>query len=90
MALIGARTDAATGERWFLLQNWWSHIQFVEVSESYLKSAEAMVCFVKTPQMKIPDEFPTYTAPYGENENVDKEDTYALDGPGCEDPSRRP
>jgi hypothetical protein len=71
MVLIGARTDN-NDKRWFLLQNWWKKKQFVEVSEEYLEACGATVYFVKTTQPKIPDEFPTQTHPFAENENIDK------------------
>ena len=78
MVLIGVRIDQNTQQQWFLLQNWWPNMQFVEVSESYLKSAGATVYFVETPQSSIPTAFPTYTALYAENENMDKEETFAM------------
>ena len=78
MVLIGVRIDQNTQQQWFLLQNWWPNMQFVEVSESYLESAGATVYFVKTPQSSIPTAFPTYTALYAENENLDKEETFAM------------
>jgi hypothetical protein len=71
MVLIGARTDS-NDRRWFLLQNWWQKKQFVEVSEEYLEACGATVYFVKTPQPKIPIEFPTQTHLFAENENIDK------------------
>jgi hypothetical protein len=77
MALIGARTDEK-GKRWFLLQNWWRNLQFVEVSESYLESSGATVCFVKTPQPHIPTSFPQCNAAYGESD-FDKEESYSMD-----------
>ena len=54
MLLIGVRREAESGKRWFLLQNWWKHSQFVEVSEEYLTYLIPPVYFVKTP----PDEDP--------------------------------
>ena len=78
MVLIGVRIDQNTQQPWFLLQNWWPSMQFVEVSESYLESTGATVYFVKTPQSSIPTAFPTYTARYAENENLDKEETFEM------------
>ena len=59
MVLIGARQDVATGKRWFLLQNWWKDMQFVEVSEDYLESCGSRTFFVTTPQPTIPAKFLT-------------------------------
>ena len=59
MVLIGTRRDAGTAKLWLLLQNWWRHSQFVEVSEEYLSNCGAAVYFVETPQSKIPERFPT-------------------------------
>ena len=72
MVMIGARQDTASGKRWFLLQNWWKHSQFVEVSETYLEACSPTVYFVETPQKRIPEEFPTQPHLIAENENVDK------------------
>jgi len=72
MVMIGARQDTASGKRWFLLQNWWKHSQFVEVSETYLKACCSVVRFVETPQKRIPKEFPTQSHLIAENEHVDK------------------
>ena len=72
MVMIGARQDTASGKRWFLLQNWWKHSQFVEVSETYLQACCSVVRFVETPQKRIPEEFPTQPHLIAENENVDK------------------
>jgi hypothetical protein len=77
MALVGARTDEQ-GKRWFLLQNWWPKMQFVEVSESYLESSGAEVYFVKTPQPHIPTSFPQYKAAYGDSADLDKEESDAM------------
>jgi hypothetical protein len=77
MALIGARTDAH-GKRWFLLQNWWPGMQFVEVSASYLKSSLATVYFVETPQRRIPKSFPQYKAIYAESADLDREEFYSM------------
>jgi hypothetical protein len=77
MVLVGARTDA-NGKRWFLLQNWWPEMQFVEVSKSYLESSGATVYFVETPQPHIPKVFPQYKAAYAESGMIDKEESPAM------------
>jgi hypothetical protein len=79
MALIGARTDKK--QQWFLLQNWWKRKQFVEVSETYLKACNALVYFVKTPQMKIPTKFPKQPRLFAENDNLDKPDHLPHESP---------
>ena len=72
MVLIGFRRDAQTGKRWFLLQNWWPHSQFVEVSEGYLKHCRPTVYFVKNPQTKIPSKFPRLSQWVAETEDIDR------------------
>lgn len=79
MVLIGARQDAQTKKRYFLLQNWWKNSQFVEVSETYLEACEAFVMFVKTEQLEIPKEFPTDPHLIAENESVDKPENVMFD-----------
>ena len=59
MVLIGTRRDSVTGKRWCLLQNWWPSMQFVEVSEEYLKRCQAVVYFVESAQNAIPAKIPT-------------------------------
>jgi len=71
MLLIGARTDVTTDKRWFLLQNWWKSKQFVEVSESYMLSACAKVCFVTTPQTEMPHSELSRHGRYAESAHVD-------------------
>lgn len=71
MVLIGSRHDE-TGKEWFLIQNWWPGLQFVEMSASYLKKSDCTLYFVKTPQSHIPDKWPTQNHMFAENENVDK------------------
>ena len=66
MLLIGARRDAATGKEWFLLQNWWTRSQFVEVSGKYLQQCCPRVSFVTTPQTRIPGGFATHKHLYAE------------------------
>lgn len=71
MVLIGARVDAVTGKRFFLLQNWWKSAQFVEVSETYLAACGATLSFVESPQTHIPTQFPAQPLLAAENEFVD-------------------
>jgi hypothetical protein len=73
MVLIGARREATSGKHFFLLQNWWKHSQFVEVSGTYLTNCGPLsVDFVETPQRRIPRKFPTQPHLVAENFNVDK------------------
>ena len=44
MLLIGGRRDA-NNRLWFLLQNWWTDMQLVEVSAAYLKASGARILF---------------------------------------------
>ena len=57
MVLIGARRDA-TGKQWYLLQNWWKDMQFVEMSEEYLKGCEPVISFVEGEQTAIRNGLP--------------------------------
>jgi len=76
MLLIGVRKDEQQGKTKYLLQNWWKGKQFVEMDDIYLEACTSNVYFVKTPQAKIPTEFPVNFAVYAENENM-------LDKPEC-------
>jgi hypothetical protein len=50
MALIGVRVDAA-GKTWLLVQNWWTKMQFVEMSLDYYKNhSRGAVWAVEHPQ----------------------------------------
>jgi len=42
----------------FLLQNWWSYKQYVEVDETYLIGCGATVHFIRQQQQSIPTKFP--------------------------------
>ena len=43
---------------YFLLQNWWSYKQFIEVDDIYLEnSVGTEVYFIKNPQTEIPTTF---------------------------------
>jgi hypothetical protein len=79
MVLIGMRKES--GQLKFLLQNWWSRKQFVEVDYDYLSACEAYISYVETPQMQIPDEFPITTLFFAECMDLDQEDVGVLDGP---------
>ena len=65
MVLIGAREDS-TGKSWFLLQNWWKHMQFVEVSMQYFRCCGPRTYFVTTPQTKVPTQFATHDLLFAE------------------------
>eukprot|EP00039_Didymoeca_costata_P015588 m.268106 g.268106 ORF g.268106 m.268106 type:complete len:254 (-) comp16254_c0_seq2:156-917(-) len=77
MVLMGARESE--GKRYFLLQNWWKHKQFVEVDEEYLERSAATVFFVKTPQTAIPHKLPVNSGHYFETA-VDKPESYPREG----------
>lgn len=66
MVLIGWRFDVQLQEHCFVLQNWWDHRYFIEVTASYLKQTGAIVSFVKDPLTSIPDSFPITTQRYVE------------------------
>jgi hypothetical protein len=66
MVLVGYRTDPVTGQVFFLLQNWWKSMPFVEVSSMYLASSFGDVTFVNTPLTSIPTQFPTIVSSYAE------------------------
>lgn len=71
MAMIGHRKDDE-GKEWFLVQNWWSQMQFVEMSAEYLQACTPTLYSVKTPQTAIPEKFPVEHHMFAETENVDK------------------
>jgi len=72
---------SSSGKSFFLLQNWWKKKQFVEVDEVYMKKCRPNIYFVETPQTKIPEEFPTNNmCTFLENENLDKPESYAMEG----------
>jgi hypothetical protein len=64
MVLIGMRK---AGDEWrFLLQNWWPHLQLVEVSQEYFISSKAKVEFVLIEQHIIPRQFERCNSKYAE------------------------
>jgi hypothetical protein len=66
MVLVGYRTDPVTGQVFFLLQNWWKSMPFVEVSSAYFASAGAAITFVNSQLTSIPTKFPTIVSSYAE------------------------
>lgn len=52
MVLVGMR-KGSDGRWWLLLQNWWPHMQLVEVSQEYFLSCKAEISFVKHPPLAI-------------------------------------
>ena len=75
MVMIGYRkTDG--GEYRFLIQNWWTEKQFLEVSPEYLEACRATLHFVKTPQTEIPKKWPVTNAKYAELELIDLAEQY--------------
>jgi len=46
----------------FLLQNWWSTMEYVEVSAQYLAKSKANIEFVMEPLTEIPRGLPTIDA----------------------------
>ncbi|KAL0487668.1 cathepsin B-like cysteine proteinase [Acrasis kona] len=81
MVLIGVREE--NNKLWFLLQNWWPSVQFVEASEEYLNGCESSLIFVKNPQTEIPKKWPVQNHMYAENENLDKPENVAGEDPPC-------
>ena len=77
MNLIGYRIE--NNKYYYLLQNWWKNKQFIEVDSDYMQSCNAIVTFVKTIQNEISLNFPLNFGKYGENNNIDLQDTF-----GCE------
>jgi hypothetical protein len=64
MVLVGMRYIE---DRWrLLLQNWWSRMQFVEVSSEYFINSEAQLTFVTNDQSTIPERFDRCNALYAE------------------------
>jgi len=51
MVLVGHRREG--DQDLFLLQNWWKHKPFVEVTAGYLESCSAIIRAVKTKQTKM-------------------------------------
>jgi hypothetical protein len=63
MLLIGGR-QAADGQFYFLLQNWWHDRFFIEVSAEYLYSSEATISFVEEEIKSIPETLLCTNSPY--------------------------
>lgn len=57
MILVGIRESSEYGHV-FLLQNFWEHRFFIEVSVNYLHHSEAIITFVETEISIIPSKFP--------------------------------
>ena len=85
MTIIGHRKDDE-GKEWFLVQNWWPQMQFIEVSAEYLEACGATLYYVKTPQTEIPKAFPVQHHMFAENENVDKPEDVNFAEPECPTP----
>ncbi len=79
MVMVGARRDAASGQLFFLLQNWWPRKQFVEVDAAYLSACRALVYFVATPQPHMPAALPTLEGRWFETEMLDKPEALCCD-----------
>jgi len=73
MLLIGVKGSGDS--KMFLVQNWWRKKQFVQISVTYMKHCMPAIYFVKTPQTKIPNQFPLVYGGYAES--VDAEDSPA-------------
>jgi hypothetical protein len=76
MVLVGSRD--VSGKKYFLLQNWWKQKQFLEVDIDYMKSCNATVSFVETPQTEIPSQFSTQHSIFAESE-LDKREQYMFE-----------
>jgi hypothetical protein len=80
MIIIGYRRDDRNN-LWFLVQNWWHHKQFIEISQDYMLNCECVVYFVRTPQIDIPSVFPIHNHHFAENTNVDKPENIMFNMP---------
>jgi hypothetical protein len=80
MLIIGYRHDAENNKDYFLLQNWWTSKQFIEIDLAYLKACKPLIYFVETPQYDIPDKFVVNYSNYVEND-LDKKEREWLEGP---------
>lgn len=58
MVLIGMRFDEEDNQFYFLLQNWWEHCYFVEVSGDYMSAVGCVITFVSDPIIEIPEDLP--------------------------------
>ena len=74
MVLVGVRF--VQNEWRVLLQNWWPNMPFVEVSEEYLRSSDALLTFVISNDVQIPSRFDRCDAVYAEAdlEGIDFDD----------------
>jgi hypothetical protein len=84
MLIIGVRGEGAA--RRFLVQNWWRHHQFLELSLGYLESLwprgwDISVHVVLTPQLEFPAGFAQAAAPYAETGLIDAREPEHLIGP---------
>ncbi len=77
MLLVGVKGSGES--KIFLLQNWWSKKQFVQVSTSYLADCLPLIYFVRTPQTEIDKRYPVVYGGYAESGGVDAEDCQAWD-----------
>jgi hypothetical protein len=85
MTIVGHRKDG-DGKEWFLVQNWWPQMQFVEISAEYLEACKATLYYVETPQTEIPKNFPVQHHMFADNENVDKPENVNFAEPECPTP----
>jgi len=77
MVLVGHRTDEL-GKQYYLLQNFWTGKQFVEVDKEYLENCNANIIFVTSPQKEIssPVHYATYAALV---EGIDRSEGYSME-----------
>jgi hypothetical protein len=71
MVGLAVRSDTKTGNIYFLLQNWWSQRQFIEIDLEYMLASRAVLHFVAHPQPHIPRCFETQTGRFFETEMGD-------------------
>ena len=55
MVLLAARVDGPSGQRRFLIQNFWLGKQFFEVDEVYFKACHGIAFFIETRQPVQPN-----------------------------------
>lgn len=73
MVIIGFRFDVKSGMTFFLAQNWWMGMQFLEVSDKYLDACMAEVICVKVAQDVPVNKFKTTDHRFTRAINLDRQ-----------------
>jgi hypothetical protein len=77
MLLVGMRYSSDDMKWHLLLQNWWDHMQFVDVTAEYLHSTGAELIFCKKSLENHPPHTPTLASKYAET-SVDGADVFRV------------